>query len=54
MAMKRFLANEWDKAQAIKRGGFPPPSGLSPFNSILAETRYSQEPADALHARPGV
>ena len=44
MAMKRFLANEWDKAQAIKRGGH---IRLVPFQFGTAETRYSQEPAGA-------
>ena len=44
MTMKRFLANEWDKAQAVKRGGH---IRLIPFQFDTAETRYSQEPADA-------
>ena len=44
MTMKRFLANEWDKAQAVKRGGH---IRLVPFQFDTAETRYSQEPADA-------
>ena len=42
-AMKHFLANEWDKSRARKRGG-----GVQ-FVSIddaTAETRYAQEPAD--------
>jgi len=43
MAMKRFLANEWDKAQTLKRGGHV---RLVPFQFDTAETRYSQEPAD--------
>jgi RNA polymerase sigma factor (sigma-70 family) len=44
MAMKRFLANEWDKARTLKRGGH---IRLVPFRFDTAETRYSQEPADA-------
>ncbi len=43
MIMKRFLAKEWDKAKALKRGGqvrFVGPQ----FDA--AETRYRQEPAD--------
>ena len=43
MAMKRFLANEWDKAQALKRGG---QIRLVPFQFDTAETRYCQEPAN--------
>ena len=44
MAMKRFLANEWDKARTLKRGGH---IRLVPFQFDTAETRYWQEPADA-------
>jgi RNA polymerase sigma factor (sigma-70 family) len=42
-AMKRFLADEWDKARAQKRGG-----GLAPvpLQFDTAETRYGHEPAD--------
>jgi RNA polymerase sigma-70 factor (ECF subfamily) len=42
-AMERFLANEWDKARALKRGG-----GLKniPIQLDSAETRYGVEPAD--------
>jgi RNA polymerase sigma-70 factor (ECF subfamily) len=43
MAMKRFLANEWDKAKTLKRGG---QVRLVPLELDTAETRYSQEPAD--------
>jgi len=41
-AMKRFLANEWDKSQTAKRGG-----GYShvPLDPEAAEARYAQEPA---------
>jgi RNA polymerase sigma-70 factor (ECF subfamily) len=41
-ALKHFLANEWDKAQAQKRGG-----GVLPV-SLFAETRYQREPRDEL------
>jgi RNA polymerase sigma factor (sigma-70 family) len=43
MAMKRFLANEWDKSQTIKRGGH---IRLVPLPLDTAETRYSRETAD--------
>jgi RNA polymerase sigma factor (sigma-70 family) len=42
-AMNHFLANEWDKARAQKRGGGIAPLPLE-FNA--AETRYVREPAD--------
>lgn len=41
-ALKHFLANEWDKARAQKRGG-----GVSPV-ALDAETRYQREPSDEL------
>ncbi|MBI5772644.1 MAG: sigma-70 family RNA polymerase sigma factor [Verrucomicrobia bacterium] len=47
-AMKHFLANEWDKAQAQKRGG-----GEHNFFSLDAESaegRYALEPADTATA----
>ena len=42
-ALHHFLADEWDKARAIKRGG-----GVSPLPMQFdtAETRYVREPAD--------
>ncbi len=42
-AMERFLANEWDKVRALKRGG-----GFRniPIQLDTAETRYGVEPAD--------
>ena len=43
MAMSRFLANEWDRAHTLKRGG---QVRLVPLPMDTAETRYSQEPAD--------
>lgn len=45
VAMKHFLANEWDRAQAIKRGGRHPHVSL---DEVLAEQRYQHEPVDAM------
>ena len=42
-AMERFLANEWDKARALKRGGG---QRNVPIQLDTAETRYGVEPAD--------
>jgi RNA polymerase sigma-70 factor (ECF subfamily) len=42
--MERFLANEWDKARALKRGGGMP---TLPLQFDTAETRYGAEPADS-------
>ena len=42
-AMKNFLADEWDKARAQKRGGGSAPL---PLEFGTAETRFSHEPAD--------
>jgi RNA polymerase sigma-70 factor (ECF subfamily) len=47
-AMKHFLANEWDKSKALKRGG-----GVHNFISLdaeSAESRYALEPADTVTA----
>ena len=43
-AMNRFMADQWDKARAQKRGG-----GVThvPVQLDTAETRYGMEPADA-------
>ena len=43
MAMKRFLANEWDRAQAEKRGGGAVTLSL---DTRFAESRYLSEPAN--------
>jgi DNA-directed RNA polymerase specialized sigma24 family protein len=43
MAMKRFLAKEWDKLKTLKRGG---QVRLVPLQLDTAETRYTREPAD--------
>ena len=42
-AMNHFLADEWDKARAQKRGGGVLPV---PLQFDTAETRYGHEPAD--------
>jgi RNA polymerase sigma factor (sigma-70 family) len=42
-AMERFLANEWDKVRALKRGGGQRPI---PIQLDTAETRYGVEPVD--------
>ncbi len=42
-ALNHFLADEWDKARAQKRGGGVAPL---PLEFDAAETRYSHEPAD--------
>src|SRR2546427_5044161 len=44
---KHFLANEWDKATAQKRGGR---QTFVPIDHHTAETRYGLEPADPLSA----
>ncbi len=52
MALKRFLANEWDRARAQKRGGGV---ALAPLDPELAEQRYQSEagdlPSDRMYAR---
>src|SRR5678815_830875 len=47
VALKRFLANEWDRARTLKRGGGAPPISL---DALTAEQRYALEPADQLSA----
>ncbi len=44
-AFKHFLANEWEKAQAQKRG-----SGVAPIplDFVAGESRFAHEPADEL------
>lgn len=46
-SLKHFLANEWDKAGAQKRGGH---QALIPINVQSAETSYALEPADEMTA----
>jgi RNA polymerase sigma-70 factor (ECF subfamily) len=47
MALKRFLANEWDRARAQKRGGGQP---LLSLDTDLAEQRYRVEPVEGAGA----
>src|SRR5437667_4863819 len=47
LALKRFMANEWDKARTGKRGGGKAPVSL---DALSAEERYALEPADRLSA----
>ena len=44
-SLKHFLANEWDKAGAQKRGGH---QVLIPINVQSAETSYAVDPADGM------
>lgn len=45
MALNRFLANEWDKARTLKRGG---QVQIIPFPLETAETRYVREPGETI------
>jgi RNA polymerase sigma-70 factor (ECF subfamily) len=45
MAVKRFLANEYDRAQAGKRAGG---QRIVPLDGLAPEARYHLEPADTL------
>jgi RNA polymerase sigma factor (sigma-70 family) len=47
VCLKHFLANEWDKAGAQKRGAHPI---LIPINVRSAETSYGLEPAESMTA----
>ena len=47
LAFKRFLANEYDKSRAVKRGGAQPVIAL---DALAAEERYAYEPVDRLSA----
>ena len=40
-SLKHFLANEWDRSRALKRGGG---QTVVPINAIDAESRYCREP----------
>ena len=42
VAFKRFLANEWDREHAQKRGGFAP---VVSIDEELAESRFAAEPS---------
>lgn len=46
-AIQRFLANEWDRAHAQKRGGF---AAVVSIDAADAESRYRLEPAHELTA----
>ena len=46
-SLKHFLANEWDKSQAQKRGGG---QVLIPIDAATAETSFGFQPADNLTA----
>jgi len=48
VCLKRFLANEWDKTQAQKRGGGKAPLSI---DFVDAEGRYSLEPGHELTAQ---
>ena len=41
VALKRFMANEWDRQHAQKRGGFTP---IVSIDEELAESRFASEP----------
>jgi len=47
VCLKHFLANEWDRAGAQKRGAHPV---LIPINVRSAETSYGLEPAESVTA----
>jgi DNA-directed RNA polymerase specialized sigma24 family protein len=42
VALKRFLANEWDREHAQKRGGFEP---VVSIDQAIAESRFAAEPS---------
>ena len=46
-AVQHFLADEWDKSRRLKRGGG---CHIVSFDSLSAEERYCQEPADLADA----
>jgi RNA polymerase sigma-70 factor (ECF subfamily) len=45
VALKRFLANDWDRQHAEKRGGF---ASVVSIDQELAESRFASEPAHNL------
>jgi RNA polymerase sigma-70 factor (ECF subfamily) len=49
VSLKRFLANEWDREHALKRGGFVP---VVSIDQEVAESRFAAEPAH--HVQPDV
>ena len=42
VALRRFLANEWDRQHAQKRGGFAP---VVPIDQEFAESRFAADPS---------
>jgi RNA polymerase sigma-70 factor (ECF subfamily) len=42
VALKRFLANEWDREHALKRGGF---TQVVSIDQEVAESRFTAEPS---------
>jgi RNA polymerase sigma factor (sigma-70 family) len=42
VALKRFMANEWDRQHAAKRGGF---AQVVPIDQTIAESRFASEAA---------
>ena len=42
VALKRFLANEWDREHTLKRGGFAP---VVPIDQEFAESRFAADPS---------
>ena len=42
VALKRYLANEWDREHAQKRGGF---ATVVPIDTDVAESRFAAEPS---------
>ena len=49
VALQRFLANEWDRQHAQKRGGFQP---IVSIDKEMAESRFAAEPVH--HLQPDV
>jgi RNA polymerase sigma-70 factor (ECF subfamily) len=49
-AMKHFLANEWHRGRALKRGGG---ATLLEWDSLDPEARYALEPAEAIDPHAG-
>ena len=47
LALKRFMANEWHRNRALKRGSGQPAISL---DALSAERRYALEPVDGLSA----
>jgi RNA polymerase sigma-70 factor (ECF subfamily) len=45
VALRRFLANEWDRARRLKRGGG---RAALPLDTAMAEDRYRAEPGGGL------